>query len=458
MKNSTKKILTTVTLLATLFFSVKGQTSVSGGIYSNTTWTLSGSPYTITADVVVFPGVTLTIQPGVTVKFDNAVELEIRQAALIAIGTSVDPITFTSSSASPTPGIWNSIYLNGGPMASKFTYCTFKYADKGINALSSTTVSDSLIIKNSDFSFNNNGVYYIGFDGTGGLPVRGMSSVDSCSFKYNTTYGLLLGYLAYGTVSNSDFSLNGTGLNTGGYTCPVNNCTFKSNQTGMASSYATANNCSFKHNQTGIASNSGNTIENCAIDSNSVTGISANGDMVTNCEIKYNDVGVQSAVSHIVGNDIEYNRVDINDNSGWNASVITGNIIKYSTVGIDNISEAFHITENTIENDSIGMRLNTSNSVIHCNKICNNYNYDIKYSASANIDISNNFWCASDSSSISTSIYDGYDNISYGLVNFMPLDTTSCYLATGIHEAESSFSFGLFPNPATDHLTLELPA
>ncbi|MGZ4116524.1 MAG: hypothetical protein ACXVPY_03545, partial [Bacteroidia bacterium] len=95
MKNSTKKILTTVTLLATLFFSVKGQTSVSGGIYSNTTWTLSGSPYTITADVVVFPGVTLTIQPGVTVKFDNAVELEIRQAALIAIGTSVDPITFT---------------------------------------------------------------------------------------------------------------------------------------------------------------------------------------------------------------------------------------------------------------------------------------------------------------------------------------------------------------------------
>ncbi len=37
------------------------QTNVSGGVFSNTTWTLSNSPYIVTGPVVVFPNVTLTI-------------------------------------------------------------------------------------------------------------------------------------------------------------------------------------------------------------------------------------------------------------------------------------------------------------------------------------------------------------------------------------------------------------
>jgi len=44
------------------------QTNVSGGIYTNTTWTLTNSPYIVVDTVVVFPGVTLTIQSGVIVK------------------------------------------------------------------------------------------------------------------------------------------------------------------------------------------------------------------------------------------------------------------------------------------------------------------------------------------------------------------------------------------------------
>jgi hypothetical protein len=40
------------------------QTSVSGGIYQNTTWTLAGSPYTVTGSIVVFHNRTLTIEPG----------------------------------------------------------------------------------------------------------------------------------------------------------------------------------------------------------------------------------------------------------------------------------------------------------------------------------------------------------------------------------------------------------
>src|ERR1700741_62514 len=82
------------------------KTNVSGGIYSNTTWTKANSPYIVTDTVVVFPGVTLTIEPGVTVKFNDGKHLEARQSNLIAIGTPTDSIIFTSASANPFIGIW----------------------------------------------------------------------------------------------------------------------------------------------------------------------------------------------------------------------------------------------------------------------------------------------------------------------------------------------------------------
>ncbi|HIM16050.1 MAG TPA: hypothetical protein EYM27_01180 [Dehalococcoidia bacterium] len=55
--------------------------------------------------MVVSSGVTLTIEPGVTVKFDSGKALQIR-GELVAQGTSVSPITFISSASSPAAGDW----------------------------------------------------------------------------------------------------------------------------------------------------------------------------------------------------------------------------------------------------------------------------------------------------------------------------------------------------------------
>src|ERR1700741_2987100 len=79
------------------------KTNMSGGIYANTTWTKANSPYIVTDTVVVFPGNTLTIEPGVEVRFADDMMIEKRQASLIAVGTQADSITFTSNSASPHP-------------------------------------------------------------------------------------------------------------------------------------------------------------------------------------------------------------------------------------------------------------------------------------------------------------------------------------------------------------------
>jgi len=94
----------------TLVFASNGidSTNVGGPIDTNTTWTLAGSPYIALTPVLVMEGITLTIEPGVVVKFNSHKALQI-DGELHAVGTSGSPITFTSNSVTSNPGDWDYI-------------------------------------------------------------------------------------------------------------------------------------------------------------------------------------------------------------------------------------------------------------------------------------------------------------------------------------------------------------
>lgn len=331
-----------------------------------------------------------------------------RQATLIAIGNAVDSITFTSNSLVPTPGIWGhnsngGIWLNGVSASSAFNFCNVEYATSGIGT------AQVLYIKNSSFVNNQNGITTIS-----NVPV------DSCVFKFNQ---IGIANLNNSTLNFCTISNNGYGVE---YSTNVimNDCTIDSNGQAFGGVTAYTNSvklhdCSISYNQYGFMSNSsgGNLLSHCRINFNTVWGIvTGNGgvpDSIINCEIKYNGTGIRPSGS----------------------AVITHCDIEYDTIGVYGCAN------------------------LYCNKICNNISYGLQMRSSGSCNASNNYWCTTDSAQIAAAIYDGYDNVSFGLVTFMPVDSLcSPGIITLINEtAQESFSFSIFPNPAANHLTVELP-
>lgn len=105
------------------------------------TYVNRGLPYHQLGLLYVGPGeatgtATLTIEPGVTVAFEERVGSGIRigsqatqTGTLVAVGTAEKPITFTSGKDSKAPGDWMSLYFKA-PTASgnKISYAKVEYA------------------------------------------------------------------------------------------------------------------------------------------------------------------------------------------------------------------------------------------------------------------------------------------------------------------------------------------
>ncbi len=425
-------------LLFALFLSLSlahsAQTNVGGGIYANTTWLKANSPYIVDTLLVIFPGVKLDIQAGVTVKFKQGVMMEVRQGTLNLVGNANDSIFFTSNAPNPNTGDWDGVYLNGGTLGPLTQYFNMSYALNGINKIYTNTVT-AIDVRNSTF--------------------------------WNNTYALKY---SVSDVESSVFKNNGTAIGDPTY---VANCIFSNNELGIYNAKGLTLNCSFKNNQIGISGAAG-TIKKCLFINNSQSGISglsigATTPLVDSCIFKKNNSGMWHPQYATISNSI----IDSNNIAMVikGANHIEKNSISYNQVGIQedlvdyvNMPPAYHspniISQNTIISNTVGIEIGVSNDVISCNTICNNSSYNLSYTGSDNTlppYASANNWCSSDSVAIAATIHDGYDNVSLGLVHFTPLNVTGCYFTVGVAENALPKNISVYPNPSAGQFTISYP-
>ena len=427
MKTTTCILSAALLVVLSDSLKVSAQTYVSGGIFTNTTWTFANSPYIVTGNVVVFPGFSLTIEPGVTVKFDSATSLEIRQATLVAAGTSTDNIIFTSNSANPVMGSWGNsdggIWINGTSTGTLFNHCLVEYSTTGINATNIIAYLKNSIIRN-----NNRGLNYVYFP------------IDSCSFMNNTTgIHYLADNLSYCTLKQNYTAIESA------YGIELDYCTLDSNTIAVADmSGNRIISSSISYNGQGIKTQygSGSLIENCVINYNSIFGVllKAVNDTILNCEFYNNEIGL-SLASHFA----DGGSVVLNSEMKFNMKgiVIAGN---FSIPGI--------VTENVIESNATGITVGNTLVTITCNRICNNTSYNLAMAIPVNYNVAGNEWCTTDSASAAALIFDGYDNVSYGLVTFLPMDTLSCSPNTQVMSVNEIKEFMIYPNPASSYFTI----
>jgi hypothetical protein len=108
-----------------------GSREICGWISESSLWTEDQSPYAVTCDTTLPPGVTLEIEPGVEIQFDAGATLTI-SGTLQANGTPDRPITFTSGLEPPAPGDWGGLHFVSGRSESHLVECVVAYATTGI--------------------------------------------------------------------------------------------------------------------------------------------------------------------------------------------------------------------------------------------------------------------------------------------------------------------------------------
>ena len=159
----TKSSILFIILITSMFTSminplllVKGETHVEEHITQDTVWTLTDSPFVVIKDLFVDTGTTLTIEPGVEVRFGGSFSL-IVMGKLIADGTEEKPITFTSNKLQPEKGDWITINFTS-MQPSHLEHCIIEYAENGI-----AIENGNLAITRSNITNNfQNGVYITG--------------------------------------------------------------------------------------------------------------------------------------------------------------------------------------------------------------------------------------------------------------------------------------------------------
>ncbi|UCG70082.1 MAG: hypothetical protein JSV09_03440, partial [Thermoplasmata archaeon] len=152
-------------------------TTVSGTVYDGNggPWTVAGSPYIVVGTIDIPVGETLTIDPGVLVKFDDWYRISV-DGNLSCVGTQATRINITSNKASPSILDWG--YFEVFPTGHlELRYTNISYATIAFWIKSSNNNITNNIFSNNGHDIWTDGSSYNNITGNifddGGLDIEG---------------------------------------------------------------------------------------------------------------------------------------------------------------------------------------------------------------------------------------------------------------------------------------------
>ena len=480
MKRLIAPMVACACLLCTLAYA---ETTVSSNIITDTTWTKAGSPYLITQSIDVYPGVTLSIEPGVEITFDNGTDLEIF-GSLIAFGTESDMITFSSGRGiflrdEATPSTWDED--NGYVGGSIINYCEIN--DGGLETHVDLCVLNSKIFgshrPNYGYSLVNHGISLIQNNDISGIYnyISGQSTIIVNNTVSNSSKGIYNLARDVSIIDNTITQNGDTGIYNSGHDVIINNNIIKDNsEQAFFQSHSVAPTIMTVHGSSGIyniqddVEIDGNeitnnefcgiydigraTIKNNVIEDNSVTyehgaGIytSGGGEIVGNI-ITGNPCGIvnEGLASNIISNTVSNNnRVGLSVKFGTTGTIANNTITYNGGGGIHNWS-----TSSTIIIDSNEIRGNTGYGIetfallqsFTGNNIYDNTDYAFYFNGTTDQTATNNYWGTTNPSEIDAGIYDYWDDIRLGKVIYEPFATEPFVPTPDISISLSSYAFG----------------
>lgn len=431
-------------------------TNVGGPIFSNTTWTAANSPYLATNSVQVMNGATLTIEPGVTVKFALGKALSV-SGELIAIGTAQQPIVFTSNSVSPQSGDWGYIKFES-------TSVNAEYDGDG-NYISGSIIQHGVVEYTGSDSSNSAAIYIDGaspfinastvrYGDQSGIYLRNSSSHLTNNTITNHNYGVV--------ASNSPLLMTGNTLAnnrqgieiSGTYdaSAVVEENIIRNNfQSGGSCGYTLLQrNAIYRNGGAGIYLYSGCSVIRNLVAHNQGTGIRDGGIN----SIRYNKVAHNrqsaSGTGGIDGSNIAYNSIVFNySERGVGAATFeshcanAGSSFSYNTVVGQNIGSG-----NT---GGVYFNGSTIDCPFHHNNLYGNTGFEFyndNQQSAGTLDAQSNWWGTTDTTTINNEIYDFFDDGSLAVTNygnFLQAPDTSAPPAppTGLQVVVNGNSFDL---------------
>lgn len=332
-------LLLLLALVAAISMSA-GATDVTGDVTSSTTWDKAGSPYVIKTNVVVQNGVTLTIDPGVDVKFAGFYFLEASATGkIVAQGTAAMPVNFTSSDLDPAVGDWDHLGTGAG---GKLAHCNIMHSTIAAYVDAGGIVSDSFVRAS-----------------TTGVVLRGAGA----TVKDTTIVGLQVG-IGFDSVTNAVAQR-----------CVVQLCDQGINLLGTTSN-ALVEGCFVNSSSThgvGVSATGGNNrVRDCVIE-RSPTGViltgltspsATGGLLVYNCTIEFSSTQGVFLESVSAVNSFKFQRCKV-----WD-----------SNIGMYALSSSnFEVTECTFRENNKGVRVEECTgytATFHKNNLIRNSNAD----------------------------------------------------------------------------------